>query len=269
MTPEKKAPLKQNRSTFDKVFDAIIAWVENNNIKYSVHGNPPIYDRKLFPWAVEIEKDWKLIRAELDEVLKDRESLPSFHEITKEVETITTDNNWKTFFLAGYGIECEENRRRCPNTVKALEKIPGMKTAMFSILSPQKHIPAHRGPYNGVLRYHLGLMVPEPRENCKIRVHDEFYCWAEGEGVIFDDCFDHEVWNDTDGVRVVLFVDVQRPMTGFGNWLNNTVINLAKHTPYLKEANDNQKKWEKEFYAKKKQQEAAEKKEKEEVGAGK
>lgn len=257
MQPEKKAPLKQNRSTFDKVFDSAIDWVERKNVQYSINGNPPIYDRSLFPWAVEIEKDWKLIRAELDEVLKDRESLPSFHEITKEVETITTDNNWKTFFLAGYGIECEENRRRCPNTVKALEKIPDMKTAMFSILSPGKHIPAHRGPYNGVLRYHLGLVVPEPREQCKIRVHDQYYNWAEGEGVIFDDSFDHEVWNDTDGVRVVLFVDFQRPMTGFGNWLNDTVINLAKHTPYLKEANENQKKWEKEFYAKKKEQEKA------------
>src|SRR5690606_19207991 len=125
-----------------------------------------IYDKKIFPWVAEIEKDWKLIRAELDEVLKDRDELPSFHEITKEVETITTDNNWKTFFLAGYGIECEENRRRCPNTIKALEKIPGMKTAMFSILSAGKHIPAHRGPYNGVLRFHLGLVVPEPRTQC-------------------------------------------------------------------------------------------------------
>ncbi|GHC11206.1 aspartyl/asparaginyl beta-hydroxylase domain-containing protein [Cerasicoccus arenae] len=259
----KKAPLKQNRSTFDKIFDALIDWVEARNIQFSKVGNPPIYDNSLFPWAEEIEKDWKKIRLELEDVLKDREDLPSFHEITKEVETITTDSHWKTFFLAGYGIECDENRRRCPETIKALGKIPGMKTAMFSILSEGKHIPAHRGPYNGVLRYHLGLVVPEPREQCRIRVHDEFYSWSEGKGVIFDDSFDHEVWNDTPGVRVVLFVDFQRPERGFGHWLNSLVINLAKHTPYLKEANKNQKEWEKKFYANKKKKEAPEK-----VGAG-
>ncbi|MGE9295046.1 MAG: aspartyl/asparaginyl beta-hydroxylase domain-containing protein [Puniceicoccales bacterium] len=262
----KKAPLKQNRSTFDKAFDALIAWIEARLIQFSKVGNPPIYDKTIFPWCKEIEGDWLEIRAELEDVLKDREDLPSFHEITKEVETITTDNNWKTFFLAGYGIECEENRRRCPKTVKALEKIPGMTTAMFSILSEGKHIPAHRGPYNGVLRFHLGLQVPEPREQCRIRVHDQYYSWAEGEGVIFDDSFDHEVWNDTDGVRVVLFVDFVRPEKFPGNLLNWLVINLAKHTPYLKEANKNQKEWEKKFYAKKRKKQSEKP---EEVGAGK
>jgi len=246
---EKKAPLKQNRSTFDKAFDALIEWVEGRIIHYSKVGNPPIYDKDLFPWCKEIEQDWEAIRDELDEVLKNRDELPSFHEITREVETITKDNNWKTFFLAGYGIKCEENRRRCPRTVAALEKIPGMTTAMFSILSAGKHIPAHRGPYNGVLRFHLGLKVPEPREHCRIRVADQFYSWAEGEGVIFDDSFDHEVWNDTEGVRVVLFVDFIRPERFPGNALNWLLINLVKHTPYLKEANKNQKEWEKKFYA--------------------
>ncbi len=30
--------------------------------------------------------------------------------------------------------------------------------------------------------------------------------------MIFDDTFNHEVWNDTDETRVVLFVDVMRPL---------------------------------------------------------
>jgi len=265
---QEKAPLKQNRNAFDKAFDAMIAWVEARIVQFSKVGNPPIYDKSTFPWCEAIEKDWKAIRSELDEVLRDREELPSFHEITKEVETITTDNNWKTFFLAGYGIECEENRRRCPKTVQALEKIPGMKTAMFSILSGGKHIPAHRGPYNGVLRFHLGLKTPEPREKCRIRVADQYYAWSEGEGVIFDDSFDHEVWNDTDGVRVVLFVDFERPVAFPGSVLNWLVLTFAKYTPYLKEANKNQKEWEKKFYAKKERASAAEAEEKrEEVGA--
>ena len=73
-----------------------------------------------------------------------------------------------------------------------------MKTAFFSILAPGKHLPPHRGPYKGVMRYHLGLLIPEPAEQCGIRVDTETRHWAEGESMIFDDTFEHEAWNDTD-----------------------------------------------------------------------
>jgi len=59
-------------------------------------------------------------------------------------------------------------------------------TVLFSILEPGKHLPAHRGPHNGVLRLHLGLIVPEPRERLGIRVENQIYRWREGEVVIFD-----------------------------------------------------------------------------------
>jgi beta-hydroxylase len=94
------------------------------------------------------------------------------------VEPITQDNHWKTFFFYGYGFECEENCRLCPETARVLKSIPGVKTAFFSILSPGKYIPPHRGPYNGVLRFHLGLIVPEPREQCRIRVADNIRHWS-------------------------------------------------------------------------------------------
>ena len=55
------------------------------------------------------------------------------------------------------------------------------------MLSPGKHIPAHRGPYKGVLRYHLGLKIPEPREGCRIRVGEEVRHWEEGASLLFDD----------------------------------------------------------------------------------
>ncbi len=93
-----------------------------------------------------------------------------------------------------------------------MREIPGMTTAMFSILSPRKHILDHRGPYKGVLRYHLGLIVPREAERCRIRVGEDIRHWEEGKSLIFDDTFNHEVWNDTDETRVVLFVDVLRPL---------------------------------------------------------
>ncbi len=227
---------------------SFIKMVENFNVKFAKYGNPPIYENDTFPWVKEIEDNWEIIRKELDQVMERREDLPSFHEIMPEVETITTDNNWKTFFLAGYGLASDANAEKCPETVKLLRKIPGMKTAFFSILSPNKHIPAHIGPYNGVLRYHLGLIVPEPEEECKIRIDKEITHWNEGESIVFDDTFNHEVWNNTSGFRAVLFVDFVRPVKFPFNLLNKLVVSAAAFAPFLKEAEQKHKKWEKDFY---------------------
>ena len=145
-------------------------------------------------------------------MLDDREALPNFQDISKDQIEITDDDRWKTFFLYGYGFEAKLGVQMCPKTAELMRQIPGMTTAMFSILSPRKHILDHRGPYKGVLRYHLGLIVPKDAEQCRIRVGDDIRHWQEGKSLMFDDTFNHEVWNDTDETRVVLFVDVLRPL---------------------------------------------------------
>ncbi len=223
-------------------------WVESLIGRFSKVGDRPVYDNTLFPWTYDVEQEWIKIRAELEQVMKRREELPSFHEITSEVKDITNDEHWKTYFLAGYGVRCEENCRRCPEAARILKKIPGMKTAFFSILSPKKHIPPHRGVYNGVLRYHLGLIVPEPKENCRIRIGNEIRHWEEGKSLIFDDTYEHEVWNDTSGYRVVLFVDFVRPIKFPFNLLNLFLLFIARYTPWMQEGLENQKKWEMKFY---------------------
>jgi beta-hydroxylase len=207
-----------------------------------------IYDPRDFPWVARLEGEWRKIRAELDQVMVFRDRMPSFHEILKEVSNISADDTWKTFFLIGIGMDCTENAARCPQTVQLLRQVPGVTTAFFSILSPGKHVPAHRGAYNGVLRLHLGLLVPEPSERCRIRVGNEFRSWQEGKGLIFDDSFNHEVWNDTDGWRVVLFVDFARPLRQPWNWLNRRFLGLGPMAPFLREAGVKQKRWARSFY---------------------
>ncbi len=124
-----------------------------------------------------------------------------------------------------------------------------MKTAMFSILSPHKHIPDHSGPYKGIVRYHLGLKVPEPREECRIRVGDEIATWKEGASLIFDDTYNHEVWNDTDEERVVLFVDVVRPLRFPMSSLNRMVIAAIAWSPFVADAKRRHLAWEQRFTA--------------------
>ena len=243
--------LKSNPTWMDRCGIGLQNSLEWGVAHVSPLGDPHIYNTRVFPWAAELERDWRLIRAELDAVMTFRDQMPSFQDILKEVGAIQSDNNWKTFFLAGIGMDCTENRRHCPATVQLLGKVPGLTTAFFSILSPGKHIPAHRGAWNGILRFHLGLMVPEPRERVRIRIGNDFYSWREGEALIFDDTFNHEVWNDTTGYRVVLFVDFARPLRQPFDWLNRRLLNFGALAPFLREAGEKQKRWQDAFWKKK------------------
>lgn len=243
--------LNSSRTWFDRCGIAAQTGLEWAVARLSPLGDPHIYHTRLFPWAADVEREWRAIRGELDSVMTFRDQMPSFQDILKEVGAIQSDNNWKTFFLAGIGMDCAENRKRCPETVRLLGKIPGMTTAFFSILSPGKHIPPHRGAWNGILRFHLGLMVPEPRERARIRIGNDFYSWREGEALIFDDTFNHEVWNDTGGYRVVLFVDFARPLYQPFDWLNRHLLNFGALAPFLREAGEKQKRWQDSFWKKK------------------
>jgi beta-hydroxylase len=82
--------------------------------------------------------------------------------------------------------------------------VQDLQTAWFSILSPGYHIPAHRGVSKGIVRAHLGLLIPKEAEKCRMRVGDTINVWRPGEIFVFDDTYEHEVWNDTDEERVIL-----------------------------------------------------------------
>lgn len=235
-----------------RFFMRIVQWAEKLNLKYAIHGNPPVYETATFPWAAEIEKAYPGIRAELDRVLTRKDELPNFHDISADVKTISTDNRWKTFFLVGFGKPSEKNIAACPETWKALQNIPGLKTAMFSIFEPGKHLPAHRGPYNGVLRLHLGLIVPEAeRDQIAIRVDKQICHWDEGKVLIFDDAYEHEAWNHSNKTRVVLFVDFVKPTRFPASFINHLLMNLAIFTPFIQEGMEKHKAWEEAFHKQK------------------
>ena len=164
------------------LFMAIVALAERLNIRHARLGNPCVYDGSAFPWAAAIERDWRGIRDELDRILARKAELPNVQDITADAAAISRDAGWKIFPLTAYGIRSQRNIDLCPCTWRAVQNIPGLRTAMFSILDPGRRIPPHRGPYNGVLRLHLGLLVPEPRERMGIRIGLEQRHWHEGRG---------------------------------------------------------------------------------------
>ena len=146
---------------------AAVAWMALLPLRLFL-GLTFVYDTAAFPWAAGIEREWRAVREELDRVMVRKAELPNVQEITADAVSLSQDANWKIFPLIAYGIRSQPNIELCPETWRAVQAIPGLRTAMFSILEPGKRLPAHRGPYNGVLRLHLGLLIPEPRERARV-----------------------------------------------------------------------------------------------------
>ncbi|MGH9105486.1 MAG: aspartyl/asparaginyl beta-hydroxylase domain-containing protein [Acidimicrobiales bacterium] len=214
-------------------------------LKYSLVPTTPFLPLGTFPWVESVEAMVPAVRAELDQVLSHRDELPNFQDISVDQASISNDDGWKTFFLRAYGFRSEANCRRCPKTAALLDSIPGLVTGFFSILSPGKHIPPHRGPWRGVLRYHLALKVPEPAAASGITVGGEEAHWVEGKSLLFDDGYSHEAWNGTDGVRVVLFCDVLRPLRPPADQVNRGLIKAISWSPFIQDARNRHQAWEK------------------------
>jgi beta-hydroxylase len=234
--------------TMARLLMATVAFVERLNLKLAKLGNPCVHERAAFPWAAGVERQWRAIRAELDRVLARKADLPNVQELMADAAALSRDGSWKIFPLVAYGLRSQPNIDLCPETWRIVRTIPGLTTAMFSILEPGKRIPPHRGPYNGVLRLHLGLMVPEPRERVGIRVGAERRHWEEGRALIFDDAYEHEAWNETTGLRVVLFVDFEKPLRFPASVLNRLLLRLAVFTPFVREGGENLRRWERRFH---------------------
>ncbi len=234
----------QFRKSLMKYGRKLLQQVQKGIARASLVGDQPFFSAEQFPWAKELEKNWHVIREELDVVMTHRADLPNFQDISPDQKHLAKEDKWKTFFFFAYGLETPGNAARCPRTAALLKAVPGAKTAFFSILAPHMHIPAHCGPYKGVVRYHLGLIVPKPEAQCRIRVAETIAHWEEGRSMFFDDTYEHEVWNDTDGVRVVLFMDVLRPLRFPMSVINRLIIRAIAASPFITDAKKNHEAWE-------------------------
>lgn len=212
-------------------------------IRLTAEAKRTFFDTRGFPWVERLEQNWPSIRQELDALLSKIDEIPNFQDVQHEQGLLTADNKWKTYIFHVYGSRVERNCRECPVTARLIDTIPGMKTAMFSVLGAHKALPPHRGPYKGVLRYHLALKVPEPTDRCGIRVGEEVRHWEEGRSLIFDDSHEHEAWNHTDKTRVVLFVDILRPLPFPLSFFNRLVVWGISRTPFIVNALANLERW--------------------------
>ena len=196
-----------------------------------------------FDWLPRLAAGSAQIRREFDAVWEHPDDIPAFHQISPDQARISTGTSWKTYGLYIFGQPVADNCHACPDTAALLATVPGLLNAWFSILAPGYHIPPHRGPTRAMVRCHLGLRVPADYRRCWIRVDQEILNWREGEWMLFDDTYEHEVRNDTNEFRAVLFLDIDRPMDRVGTWFNRFVLRLMQTTHYVKDPLRNLAHW--------------------------
>lgn len=172
--------------------------------------NKPFIELQHFPELKLLEDNWEIIRDEAAALFDEGRIRTAtghtdlaFHSFFK--------SGWKRFYLKWYGDMMPSAEQFCPKTVELVNQIPSLNAAMFAMLPAGGRLTAHRDPFAGSLRYHLGLITPND-DKCFIMVDGEDYSWRDGKGIIFDETFIHSAHNQTEHNRIILFCDVERPM---------------------------------------------------------
>ncbi|XP_077952520.1 aspartyl/asparaginyl beta-hydroxylase isoform X19 [Gasterosteus aculeatus] len=156
-----------------------------------------------------LERNWKTIRDEALAVMDQKTG-----SFVPEEENLRERGEWGQYTLWQQGKKVGNACRDVPKTCSLLEKhseATGCKRGQikFSVMHPGTHVWPHTGPTNCRLRMHLGLVVP--KRGCKIRCTDQTREWEEGRVLIFDDSFEHEVWQEAASYRLIFIVDVWHP----------------------------------------------------------
>jgi aspartyl/asparaginyl beta-hydroxylase (cupin superfamily) len=181
------------------------------------------YGREEFPELSDLEGKTEQIRDEFQALIaaEHAQTVP-YTQYPDRVplgqwKELNNNRAWSAIHLIQNGRVVEANARHCPQTMAALAKLPQPKVpgaspnAMFSLLAPHTHIPPHTGVANTRLVSHLALIVPP---GCGFRCGATKWEWREGEAFVFDDTIEHEAWNDSDKLRVVLIFDLWPPALG-------------------------------------------------------
>lgn len=178
---------------------------------FSAVPSKPYLDRSKFPELDVLKNNWRVIREEAMHLFDEgyiraaeKNNDAGFGSFFKK--------GWKRFYLKWYDKALPSAELLCPKTVELVNSIPNVKGAMFALLPGGSHLNPHRDPFAGSLRYHLGLATPNS-DACRIFVDGEEYSWRDGEDVMFDETYVHWVKNETDITRVILFCDIERPLT--------------------------------------------------------
>jgi len=177
--------------------------------------------RERLPWLRELEGATDAIRHEALKLAENPRAVEPFHgrgrtpeELRSHLAGTRGTPSWDAAFFYRHGQRFEANAMQCPATASLLESLPLVRIPdiapeiCFSILRPGTHILPHSGVTNTRVVVHLPLVVPP---DCALNVAGEVQAWQPGRCLVFDDTFEHEAWNRSDAVRIILLMDAWNP----------------------------------------------------------
>jgi hypothetical protein len=169
---------------------------------------PAFFDASQFEWARLLEQQYPVIRKALEALMENNDAAlkPYFDEAIQY-----PPKNWKTIGFYFWGKKNHDTCDRFPEVYNVLKQIDGLVSASFNLLEPHSHIKAHFGDTNAVYRAHLGIKIPAGLPQCGFSVMGESRQWEEGKVLVFLDANWHEAFNESDGKRYILLLDIIRP----------------------------------------------------------
>jgi beta-hydroxylase len=189
---------------------------------FSAVPNRPVLDLADFPDLKPLQDNWQIIRDE---------ALSLYHKGEAKASDKYDDlgfnsffrTGWKRFYLKWYDEPLPSARALCPHTVALMNSVASINGAMFALLPPGAQLVAHRDPYAGSLRCHLGLVTPND-DKCRIYIDGHPYSWRDGEAIVFDETYIHKAMNESDKDRIILFCNVTGPLRGrFATAINHYI----------------------------------------------
>jgi hypothetical protein len=193
---------------------------EPSNFHYPGLPEVEFHERGGFTGLDALEQATDEIRAEFDAlVAAEAAEMVPYIQYPERVplrqwRELNQNPKWTAIHLLQNGNRIDGNARHCPRTMEVIgglsqPVVPGASpNAMFSLLAPRTRIPPHTGVANTRVVCHLPLIVPL---DCGFRCGETTREWRVGEAFVFDDTIEHEAWNDSDELRVVLIVDLWAP----------------------------------------------------------
>ncbi len=210
-----------------------------------------------YPELRSVESAYPDIRSECERLLAFRSRITDMSALGgKYTERGIHTIQWKAFMLKS-GTFIEENCALAPKTAAVLRPLANVYNAFFSILEPHQYVSPHWGYYKGFVRYHLGVVIPGDNldRKCWLRVNVDpadnarrdkslvergpKHHWRNGRGVMFDDTNLHDAANDSDEVRVVLWLDVARKLPRALDLYNRALLAAVYHEPSVRRFREN------------------------------
>ena len=177
-----------------------------NNIQ--VKKRREFYTTKDFPKLLTLEENFKGILTEFNKNLNEQGENLFDMWVEKELYEESNPTGWQVSPIIVNGQKINNKHEKFPFLCEVLDKIPGIVSALFSLLKPKTTICEHEGYQNyadKILRYHLGVIVP--KGDIALRCNNIIKYWQNGKSFIFDDSLPHGAWNNSNFNRYVLIVD--------------------------------------------------------------